>query len=89
MTGERQSLKNSDKTDKESLPESRSEVVVIGPDPADQETVAKADDLVSGIVVVLQEFDTETLLAIADFRDTIRPDGWMQSLIREYVEVWR
>lgn len=49
----------------------------------------KADDLCDAITVVLQEFDTETLDAIADYRDTIHKDGWMQRLIREYVEVWR
>lgn len=48
-----------------------------------------ADRLLDGITVALQEFDTETLLAIADYRDSIRADGWMQKLIREYVEVWR
>jgi hypothetical protein len=48
-----------------------------------------ADRLLDGITVALQEFDTETLRAIADYRDTINPDGWMQRLIREYVDVWR
>lgn len=48
-----------------------------------------ADRLLDGIIVALQEFDTETLLAIADYRDTIHEDGWMQKLIREYVDVWR
>lgn len=48
-----------------------------------------ADRLLDGITVALQEFDTPTLRAIADYRDTIHKDGWMQRLIREYVEVWR
>ena len=48
-----------------------------------------ADELLDGITVALQEFDTDTLLAIADYRDTIHKDGWMQRLIREYVDVWR
>jgi len=48
-----------------------------------------AERLLDGIIVALAEFDTETLVAIADYRDAIRPDGWMQRLIREYVDVWR
>ncbi len=48
-----------------------------------------ADDLVEDIAVALQHFDTPTLRAIADYRDSICEDGWMQRLIREYVEVWR
>lgn len=48
-----------------------------------------ADLLLDGITMALQQFDTETLLAIADHRDEIRRDGWMQQLIREYVDVWR
>lgn len=48
-----------------------------------------ADRLLDGFTVALQEFDTTTLLAIADYRDTIHKDGWMQRVIREYVEVWR
>jgi hypothetical protein len=50
---------------------------------------ASAERLLDGIIVVLQDFDTETLLRIADHRDAIHPDGWMQRLIREYVDVWR
>ena len=53
------------------------------------ETSDAADRLLDGITVALQEFDTETLLAIADYRDSIHKDGWMQRLVREYVEVWR
>lgn len=48
-----------------------------------------ADLLLDGIIMALQEFDTETLLGIADYRDSIHKDGWMQRLIREYVDVWR
>lgn len=48
-----------------------------------------ADRLLYGIIVALQEFSTEELCAIADYRDTIHEDGWMQLLIREYVETWR
>lgn len=48
-----------------------------------------ADRLLDGIMMALQEFDTDTLLGIADYRDTLDPEGWMQKLIRDYVEVWR
>ncbi len=48
-----------------------------------------ADRLLDGVTMALQEFDTETLLGIADYRDSISKDGWMQKLIRDYVEVWR
>lgn len=62
-------------------------VILIGPKP--DKASADADLLLDGLTVALQEFDTEALLAIADYRDTINPGGWMQRLIREYVEVWR
>jgi hypothetical protein len=58
-------------------------------EPYPSSTPEAADLLLDGITVALQDFDTATLLAIADYRDSIRPDGWMQNLIREYVEVWR
>lgn len=61
--------------------------ILIGMPPT--EISDQADRLLDGITVALQEFDTETLRAIADYRDTIHEDGWMQKLIREYVEVWR
>jgi hypothetical protein len=48
-----------------------------------------AEELLDGFIVALQDFDTDTLCAIADYRDEIAPDGWMQRLIREYVDVWR
>lgn len=51
--------------------------------------VDEAERLLDSFIVALGEFDTETLRAIADYRDTIRPDGWMQQCIREYVETWR
>jgi len=64
--------------------------------PSDEEFVAlerkaskPADELLDGFLVALGEVDTDTLVAIADYRDAIRPDGWMQRCIREYVEVWR
>lgn len=57
-------------------------------------TADAADRLLDGITMALQEFDTETLLAIADYRDRIERSastvpGWMGKLIRQYVEVWR
>ncbi len=48
-----------------------------------------ADELLDGFTMALSEVDTETLNAIADYRDAIHPDGWMQRCIREYIEVWR
>jgi short-subunit dehydrogenase len=48
-----------------------------------------ADRLLDGCIIALQEFDTETLEAIAELRDEINPGGWMQAMIRGYVEVWR
>ncbi len=48
-----------------------------------------AEELLDGFTMALQDVDTETLNAIADYRDAIRPNGWMQRCIREYVEVWR
>jgi hypothetical protein len=62
-------------------------VILIGTPRTD--TSDAADRLLDGITVALQEFDTETLNAIADYRDSIHKGGWMQKLIREYVEVWR
>jgi hypothetical protein len=63
------------------------EVILIGTPRT--ETSDAADRLLDGIIVALQEFDTETLNTIADYRDTLDPDGWMQRMIRAYIEVWR
>jgi hypothetical protein len=63
------------------------EIILIGTPRT--ETSDAADRLLDGIIVALQEFDTETLLAIADYRDSIHKDGWMQRVIREYVDTWR
>jgi hypothetical protein len=49
----------------------------------------KADELLDGFLMALQDFTTEELRGIADYRDAIRPGGWMQRGIREYVDVWR
>jgi hypothetical protein len=62
-------------------------VILIGR-PASPITDA-SEHLLDGFILAMQEFDTETLLAIADDRDEIDPDGWMQKCIRGYVEVWR
>lgn len=48
-----------------------------------------SERLLDGVIAALQEFDTETLLAIADDREEINPGGWMQKCIWQYVEVWR
>ena len=62
-------------------------IVLIG--RATDEIDAKAEQLLDGFIIALQDFDTETLEAIADRRHEIRQDGWMQKMIEEYVEVWR
>lgn len=49
----------------------------------------QADLLLDGVTVALQDFDTETLRSIADYRDVINPDCWIPKLIREYLSVWR
>jgi hypothetical protein len=49
----------------------------------------KAEELLDGFTVALQDFSTEDLRGIAAYRDSIHPDGWMQRVIREYVDVWR
>lgn len=63
------------------------EIILIGR-PASPITRA-SEELLDGITVALQEFDTETLLAIAAEREEINPGGWMQNMIWQYVEVWR
>jgi hypothetical protein len=62
-------------------------VILIGR-PASPITDA-SERLLDGVIVAMQEFDTETLIAIANDRDEINPGGWMQQMIRGYVEVWR
>lgn len=63
------------------------EIVIVGmrPTPASD----AADLLLDGITMALQEFDTPTLVSIAEYRESINPNGWMSRLVREYVEVWR
>ena len=48
-----------------------------------------AEALLDGFTVEMSNFDTETLLTIAEYRDAIDPAGWYQRIIREYVDVWR
>lgn len=63
------------------------EIILIGT-PRTEASDA-ADRLLDGIIVALQEFDTETLRAIVAERERIDPDDWMVSCIRGYLEVWR
>ncbi len=63
------------------------EIILIG--TPQTETSDAADRLLDGVIVALQEFDTETLQAIAEYRDSLDPGGWMQRMIRAYIEVWR
>jgi len=67
----------------------RSEEILIGPDPEDYAVSSWADNLLDEITLVLQEHKTEELEAIAAYRDKIYANGWMQRMIREYIEVWR
>src|SRR5262245_4170311 len=55
----------------------------------DESSKRKAEDLLDGLIVALQDFSTEDLESIAEYRDAIHPGGWMQTMIREYVDVWR
>lgn len=71
--------------DSESRPSAGSVIVVGHVDPRSD----LADRLLDGIVMALQEFTTDELNAIADYREWVYADGWMQRLIREYVETWR
>lgn len=48
-----------------------------------------ADRVLDAITVALAEFDTETLLAAADYREWVWKDCWMPPLIRQYVEMHR
>jgi len=63
--------------------------ILIGPDPEDYAVSSWADNLLDEITLVLQEHKTAELEAIAAYRDKVWKDGWMQRLIREYIEVWR
>lgn len=49
----------------------------------------KADRLLDGCTIALQELDTETLEAIATLREKINPGGWMQNMIWQHIEAWR
>ena len=52
-------------------------------------TAQIVDDIVAASVGVLANYDTETLKSVADGRDRIRKDGWLQQMIREYIDAWR
>lgn len=63
------------------------EIILIGtPRTA---TSDAADLLLDAIALALQDFDTDTLNAIADYREGIYAECWMPKLIRSYIEVWR
>lgn len=47
------------------------------------------DRACDALAMEFQHVPTDVLLAIADDRDTIHADGWMQRAIRGYVEAWR
>ncbi len=64
-------------------------IVLIGTQPEDRAVEKKSEELLDGFIVAMQEFDTETLLAIAEWRERVNPDGWMQQAILGYVDVWR
>jgi len=66
----------------------REEIILIGT-PRVPAVDDAAELLLDALIMALQDFDTDALLAIAALRDKMRPDGWMQTMIREYVETWR
>jgi hypothetical protein len=65
----------------------REPIILIGRAPS--KASDDADRLLDGCTAALQDFTTEELHAIADDRDDINPGGWMQTMIRQYIEVWR
>lgn len=48
-----------------------------------------ADHVLDAITVALSAFDTETLRAAADYRESAWKDCWMPVLIRQYIEMHR
>ena len=48
-----------------------------------------ADRVLDAVTVALGEFDTETLHAAADYRESVWKDCWMPLLIRQYIEAHR
>lgn len=73
----------------ESLLPSRTEIVLIGTQPEDRAIEKKGEELLDGFIIALQDFDTETLMEIAEYRHRVNPEGWMQHAIWGYVDVWR
>jgi hypothetical protein len=47
------------------------------------------DDLCEQVISMLGAYETSDLVAMADYRESVCPDGWMQQMIRDYVDVWR
>lgn len=73
-----------------SAPKSRvAEVVLIGTPLSDREIERKAEELLDGCIMALQQFDTKTLERISDYRKRVYADGWIQKMIDDYIEVWR
>lgn len=69
------------------MSEQKNEVILIGRER--DEIDDAAEDLLGGFILEMGQLDTETLVAIAERREQINPDGWMQKAIRGYLEVWR
>ena len=63
------------------------EVILVGREQTPVDDLA--DRLLEGCLSALGEFSTDDLLAIADRRAEIHAGGWMEKMVREYVEVWR
>lgn len=76
-------------SERESLIEARDRLETTDFVTLEREVGKHADELLDAFIVAMQDFDTATLLGIAEYRDRIHPDGWMQRLIREYLSVWR
>lgn len=47
------------------------------------------DDVVGAISLALNDYDTETLEAVAQHAEEINAEGWLAKVIREYLMVWR
>jgi hypothetical protein len=63
--------------------------IVIGQPFCEREVSDKADRLLDGFIVAMQDLSTDELLEIAEYRHRVSPDGWMSQCIFQYVDVWR
>lgn len=52
-------------------------------------TAELTDLAVDALSVLFQDVPTDVLLAIADERDRIYAEGWIQRVIRDYIEAYR